>query len=61
MNEKLHDLASLLNFDSMKVSGEMLGEEPVSSPVNRSSRNIGCQVILLSLPEDNMQCLLLAM
>ena len=28
-NEKLHDLASLLNFDSSKVSGEMLGEESV--------------------------------
>ena len=28
-NEKLHDLLSLLNFDSSKVSGEMLGEESV--------------------------------
>ena len=28
-NEKLHDLVSLLNFDSSKVSGEMLGEESV--------------------------------
>ena len=28
-NEKLHGLASLLNFDSTKVSGEMLGEESV--------------------------------
>ena len=28
-NKKLHDLASLLNFDSSKVSGEMLGEESV--------------------------------
>ena len=29
VDEKLHDLASLLNFDSTKVSGEMLGEESV--------------------------------
>ena len=29
MNEKLHDLASFLNFNSTKVSGEMLGEELV--------------------------------
>ena len=28
-NEKLHDLVSLLNFDSSKISSEMLGEEPV--------------------------------
>ena len=28
-NEKLHDLVSLLNFDSSKVSGEMLGEESI--------------------------------
>ena len=25
----LHDLVSLLNFDSSKVSGEMLGEESI--------------------------------
>ena len=42
-NEKFHDLVSLLNFDSTKVSGEMLGEESVWHVTSESSRNIGDQ------------------
>ena len=58
MNEKLHDLASLLNFDSMKVSGEMLGEEPVChhQKILQEHWVSGDTAVL---PEDNMQCLLL--
>ena len=57
-NEKLHDLVSLLNFDSTKVSGEMLGEESIQHHqwILQEHWGSGDMVVL---PGDDVQHLLL--
>ena len=57
-NEKLHDLASLLDFDSTKVSGEILGEESVHchQQILQEHWGLGDTTVL---PGDNVQHLLL--
>ena len=57
-NEKLHHLVSLLNFDSNKVSGEMLGEESVQCHLRILQEHWGLGDTAV-LPGDDVQCLLL--
>ena len=57
-NEKLHDLASLLNFDSTKVLGEMLGEESVHHHQQMLQEHWGSGDTAV-VPGDDMQCHLL--
>ena len=57
MNEKLHDLASLLNFDSTKVSGEVLGEESIHCHQQILQEHWESDDTAV-LPGDDVQCLL---
>ena len=57
-NEKLHDLASLLIFDSSKVSDEMLGEESVWHHQRILQEHWGSGDTAV-LPGDDVQHLLL--
>ena len=57
-NEKLHDLASLLNFHGTKVSGEMLGEESVCHHQQILQEHWGSGDTAV-LPGDDVQHLLL--
>ena len=57
-NKKLHDLVSLLNFDSSKVSGEMLREESVQHHQRILQEHWGSGDTAV-LPGDDVQHLLL--
>ena len=58
LNEKLHDLAALLNFDTSRVPGETLGEESIHCHQKLLQEQWGSDNTAV-LPEDDVQQLLL--